>query len=234
MPLAHLAKGAKVHASLAAAAVGRTGTPRKTSATGRSAKMRKFYIVSYTRATRASGFELLNGRALFQGGPPIFVPPPGHRGFRDYPETPVFLSDPRLGRIDRDFEEYCGYWFISDRMKAVLERVDAPAFTFFKCKVQLPDGTDGPVRWLCDVLPVLDALDESKSTITIRTADNGSRVYNFSGGVRLIFKDDAVGPHHVFRMMYYDAQVICDEEMRLACKAAELTGLRFLDPTKFF
>jgi hypothetical protein len=208
------------------------GSSRTTPGTGRSAKKRKFYMVSYTMATRASGFKLLNARTLFQGGPPIFVPPPGERGFRAYPETPLFLCDARLGRTNRDFEEYCGYWFISDRMKVVLKRLDPAAFAFLKCKVQLPDGTDGPIRWLCDVLPVLDALDEEKSTIRIRTADNGSKVYNFSGGVKLIFKEDVAGPHHVFRMMYYEAQVICDEEMRLACKTAELAGLRFIDPTK--
>jgi hypothetical protein len=110
-------------------------------------------------------------------------------------------------------------------MKSVLEKVDAEAFAFLKCKVQLPDGTDGPVRWLCDIVRVLDALDEEKSKITIRTADDGSKVYNFSGGVNLVFKEDAVGSHHIFRMKYYDAAVICDEQVRLACKAAGLKGI---------
>jgi tetratricopeptide (TPR) repeat protein len=112
-------------------------------------------------------------------------------------------------------------------MKSVLEKVDAEAFVFLKCKVQLPDGTDGPVRWLCDIVRVLDALDEEKSKITIRTADNGNKVYNFSGGVNLVFKEDAIRSHHIFRMKYYDAAVICDEQMRLACKAAGLKGIGF-------
>jgi hypothetical protein len=43
----------------------------------------------------------------------------------------------------------------------------------------------------------------------------------------LIFKDDAVGPHHIFRMKYDVPTVICDEEMRLACKAAGLKGTSF-------
>jgi hypothetical protein len=48
-----------------------------------------------------------------------------------------------------------------------------------------------------------------------------------------MFKDDAAGPHHAFRMMFFDPNVICDEELRLACKAAGLTGVRFTDSTKY-
>jgi Protein of unknown function (DUF1629) len=124
-----------VHVDPDPSAAGQPGSSRIAPKAGRSAKKRKFYIVTYTVATRATGFKLLNGRTLFHGGPPIFVPPPGRRGFRDYPETPVFLCDARLGRTNRDFEEYCGYWFISDRMKAVLEAFDPSAFAFLKCKL---------------------------------------------------------------------------------------------------
>jgi hypothetical protein len=199
----------------------------------RYATKRKFYVVTGVISTRGGGLELLNGETLFHGNPPIFVPPPGRRGFRDYPVAPVFLSDKKLGRTDWDFEGYCGYWLISDRMKIVLERVDPEAFAFLKCRVELPDGSDGPVHWLCDVVRVLDALDEERSKIGIGVADNGSKAYNFLGVTRLIFKEDAVGPHHVFRMKYYGAARICDEEMRRACKSAGLTGLRFVDSTKY-
>jgi hypothetical protein len=216
----------------AAAPASRPSSSRAVRGTRRTAKRRTFYIMTGTTTARASGFKLLNERRLFHGGPAIFVPPPGRRGFRDYPELPVFLSDVRLGRNDRDFEEDCEYWFISDRMKAVLESVDPEAFAFLKCKVQLPDGTDGPLRWLCDVVRVLDALDEEKSTITKRAASDGGEVYSFFGEVKLIFKEEVVDSSHIFRMEYFDAKVICDEKMRLACKAADLTGLRFINAAK--
>lgn len=204
-----------------------------TQKTTRSAKKRRFYIVHRVySSTRAGGFELLNGETLFHDGPGIFAPPPGRRGFRDYPAVPLFISNNRLGRTDRDFEEYCGYWFISDRMKTVLERIDPEGFAFLKCKVHLPDGTDGPLHWLCDVVRVLDALDEEKSRIESGTADDGSKVYIPLIGRPLIFKDDAVGPHHIFRMKYFEPLIICDEEIRLACKAADLTGVRYTDSTK--
>ena len=193
----------------------------------RPAEARKFYLVRHRVVSNASGFKLQNGKTLFHGGPPIFVPPDGRRGFRDYPDVPVFISDKRLGRIHWDFEEYCGYWFISDRMKTVLERLDPEAFAFLKCRVQLPDASDAPVRWFCDVVRVLDALDEEKSEIRIKTAKDGSKFYSFLGGFNLIFKEDVVGSHHIFRMKYHGYAVICDEQVRLTCKAAELAGPRF-------
>jgi hypothetical protein len=197
-----------------------------------SAKKRKFYYVTTARATRGTGFRLLNGPELFRGGPSIFVPPPGRRGFRSYSETPIFLSDSRLGRIHRDFEINTGYWFISDRTKTVIESVDPLAFAFLKCKVRMPDGSDGPVRWLCDVTRVLDALDEENSDIEIAVADDGSKFYKFIIGGRVNFKLGVIGPHHIFRIKFSQGSVVCDDELRRSCKSAELTGLRFVDQNK--
>jgi hypothetical protein len=217
-----------IHAHMAAVASGsQPGSSGTVPGAGR-VKKRKFHIVTNSIVSRASGFELLNERTLL----PFLKPPPGRRGFRDYPETPVFFCDPRAGRTNWDFEEYCGYWFISDRMKKILEQFDHTAFAFLRCKVQLPDGTEGSLRWLCDVVHVLDALDEEKSGITISTASDGSKFYAFFGGESLIFKEDAVGPHHIFRMMYRESKVICDGEMRSVCKAARLVGISFVDLAK--
>lgn len=211
----------------------RTGTSRATGSAHQGRK-RKLYMVTKRSSGGVFGYELSNNQTLFSGGPCIFLPPPGNRGFRNYPEMPVFIAGGKRGqRTGRDFEQYSVYWFISDRMKAVLERVDPGAFAFLKCRVQLPNGMDGPTRWLCDVVRVLDALDEEKSSkIGIGTADNGRKVYLISWGVPLIFKDDVVGPHHIFRMMYFEPIVICDEEMRLACKTANLTGISFVEADK--
>jgi hypothetical protein len=65
-------------------------------------------------------------------------------------------------------------------MKTVLERVDLEAFAFLKCKVQLPDGTDGPVHWLCDVVRVLDTLDEEKSGCKLEALMMGVRFIHSS------------------------------------------------------
>jgi hypothetical protein len=198
----------------------------------RAVKKRSFYLMCDQRATRAPGYELANRKTLFRDGPPIFVPPLGRRGFRDYPETPLFRFDTRIGRPVQDFHEFCGFWFVSDRTKMVLEGVDPEAFAFLACKVQLRDGTEGPIYWLCDVVRVLDALDEDKSTINIVIADNGKKVYNFPGPRSLIFKEDVVGPHHIFRVMHGESTIACDEIVKLACKTAGLNGIWFRDTSK--
>lgn len=192
-------------------------------------KKRKFYFVRMGRGERGSGFRLANGEELFREPPPIFAPPPGRRGFRKYDATPIFLADPRLGMIHRDLEMDAGYWFISDRMRTVIESIDREAFAFLKCKVQMRDGSEGPVRWLCDVVRVLDALDEENSDVFIGTADNGSKVYNLKSGGEMTFKPSVIGSQHVFRMKYFEAATVCDDDFRLACKSAELTGVRFKD-----
>jgi hypothetical protein len=195
-----------------------------------SAPKRAFYSVATARGSRGAGFELLNGSDLFPDGLFVFAPSPGRRGFRKFPETPVFLADPRLGRIERDFEIDGGYWFISDRMKATVEGIDPDAFAFLQCKVQLRDGSEGPVRWLCDIVRVLDAVDEEDSDAQILTADDGSKFYRFGGIIR--FRSDAVGSSHIFRLAYLESTWACDEEFRRACIQAELTGLVFRDLSK--
>src|SRR5688572_20513977 len=105
---------ARVHSSVSTSAQplvragGSTGQPnpsRTKPKTRQAAKKRKFYIVTGVISTKGGGLELLNEEALFHGGPPIFVPPQGRRGFRNYPVAPLFVADKRLGRIDWDFEE---------------------------------------------------------------------------------------------------------------------------------
>jgi hypothetical protein len=201
----------------------RTATPAR-----RGAKKRKFYWVDSRVSSRDTGFRLLNKERLFKEGPPIFVPPAGRWcGFREYPERPVFLSDAKLGRIHWDFEVISGYWFISGRMKSVLQEVDSEAFVFLQCDVQMPDGKAAPVRWLCDVIRVLDALDVKQSTIRISTADTGRKVYNFGHGASLTFNESVVGSSHIFRLKYSEPAIFCDEEMKQACKSAKVTGISF-------
>jgi hypothetical protein len=110
-------------------------------------------------------------------------------------------------------------------MKATIERVDPDGFAFLQCKVQLRDGSEGPVRWLCDIVRVLDAVDQENSDVEIRTADDASKYYRFSGTIR--FRSDVVGSAHIFRLEYLRSTWACDEEFRRACIEAELTGLLF-------
>jgi Protein of unknown function (DUF1629) len=218
--------GNGVHASPA-----RGGEPNLVGAATparRRPKKRKFYWVHRSVVSRASGFRLLNEERLFKEGPHTFMPPSAQWcGFRQYPERPAFLSDAKLGRIHRDFEVYSGYWFISDRMKSVLQGVDPEAFAFLQCDVRTPGGNDAPVRWLCDVIRILDALDEGRSTAEIGTAESGRKVYRFGLGASLTFNESVVGTSHIFRMKYRESTIFCDDEIKQACKSTRVTGISF-------
>jgi hypothetical protein len=191
----------------------------------RKPKARKFYRMDadYNRGGKP-GLELENAdtveRYLY-----------GWRSdpyYAKLPERPRFLFDKKIGRPPRDLEGYCGHWLVSDGMKAVLEEIDRDAFGYISCEVVLPDGAPGPHRWLCNAVRVLDALDEQESELQI-VDDMGQKRYLLNVPMRLVFREDVVGPAHVFRMAFRDVTVICDQTTKDACRQAGLKGIDFAD-----
>lgn len=83
-------------------------------------------------------------------------------------------------------------------MKAVLQAVDREAFALLECDIRSPDGTRQPSRWLCDVVRVLDAVDEAQSTVKVGVADNGSKYYRLGSNDKLVFKDSGIEGAHIF------------------------------------
>jgi len=156
----------------------------------------------------------------------VLSPLRGRRGFPDFPEAPLILIEKKSHRPLRDLEACRGYWLTSERAKQVLERVDAEAFTFVKCEVRFATGEPGPDYWLCDVVRVLDALDEAASRFRDISASPEQKVYHF---VSLAFREDAVGSARIFRVSQRDSDVICDQSVKDACKAAGLEGFWFTD-----
>ncbi len=133
----------------------------------RKTKARKFYLMrpDITKGGKA-GFELQNLAALLDGRR-VLGPPIGKRGFGKFEEPPRVLIDQSLGRALRDLEFYHEYWLVSEKLKLVLETVDPDGVAFVKCEVRNRNGTDGPLYWLCDVLRVLDAVDEGVSRVRV-------------------------------------------------------------------
>jgi Protein of unknown function (DUF1629) len=128
--------------------------------------------------------------------------------------------------------DYRGYWLISEKMKTVLSETDPGAFGFAPCQLVDFERNPGPARWLCDVVRVLDALDEGASDAKVER--NGSRKsYKILGSRRLVFRDELVGPAHIFRMEYMRMTIICDDFFRRACRNANLKVMHFgnaIDP----
>ncbi|WP_246563117.1 imm11 family protein [Bradyrhizobium liaoningense] len=107
------------------------------------------------------------------------------------------------------------------------DRLDPEALVFVPCDVRLPRGSyDGPDYRLCDVVRVLDALDESQSRLKIgirddvRYLDHGKKYYDVGLGSKLVFREATIGKAHVFRMAYSETAVICDQDLKDACKSA--------------
>ena len=184
------------------------------------ARRRKFYRLDDFRSRGdAFNFELENEKEL----------PSGLECISDLAETPRFLFDNSAVRRPRDLAPFYYAWLISDRTKAVFESVDPNGFEFAQCTVRVRKGTwDGPPYWLCQVVRVLDALDECRSRLKIGICDDprkrtfGQKHYDFRGRTELVFREDLIGDAHMFRMAYYDYWAICDEELKNACKSAGL------------
>jgi len=190
------------------------------------ASRRKFYEITPYRRGGLPGFTLENKDAF----------PSGFDGLSDLDDLPRFVFDKARGTLPRDLERWSAVWLISDRTKVVFESVDAKAFSFVPCAVRTPKGVwDGPQYWLCQVLRILDALDESRSRLRIGIRDDprhpgfGQKYYEFVGEAELVFREDLIGDAHVFRMAHFQSCVICDQEMKSACKSAGLRGLLFDD-----
>lgn len=162
---------------------------------------------------------------------------PWEGGFPVLKEMPRLVHDPKKGNMPLDLEaSFGGYWLVSERLKRVFEDVDPQAFEFAEVDFRLASGARGPGYFLCDVVRVLDAVDEDRSTLRIeRGADYvDGKAYNFSGGAHLVMRRDVVGAAHAFQLKF-SLSVFCDRVMLDAIRGAGIAppersdGLWFID-----
>ena len=108
--------------------------------------------------------------------------------------------------------------------------MDPESVAFVRCETRYPDRTEGAVYWLCDVIRVLDAVDEEKSRLkVVHYPENNSKTYSLVGGAELVFKTDVVGTARLFRARHMESYILCDQQLRDACKNAGVKGLAFMD-----
>ncbi|MFA1723073.1 DUF1629 domain-containing protein [Xanthomonas campestris] len=170
---------------------------------------------------KASGVIFENEKELLT--PPRRILRPAEGGFPPLRQTPRLGYDPKKGKMPRDLEGiFSGYWLVSERLKNVFESVDPQGFEFAECEFQLPDGSVGPTHYLCDVVRVLDALDEESSKLNIEISDEFAlgKYYNLLGGASMAFKKEVVGDSHIFRLPYSAKLVICDKTFFDAIRSA--------------
>ncbi|QJD68024.1 DUF1629 domain-containing protein [Xanthomonas campestris pv. badrii] len=129
-------------------------------------------------------------------------------------ETPRLRYDSRIGDMPDDLDSgFKGYWLVSEPLKQLLEAVDPEGFAFALCDFRLEDGTPGAPHYLCEVVRIIDAIDEEASTVKVLTGYPNGKYYSVMGGAELAFRKDVVGPAHVF-MTPYTANAFCDRFLR--------------------
>lgn len=174
------------------------------------------------RGGKGHGVVFANEQALLT--PPRIVLRPKAGGFPPLREQPRLVYNPREGVLPEDLEGgMSGYWLVSDRLRHVMDAVDAGAFAFVEADYHLIDGSKGPPLFLCDVVRTLDALDEEASQLNVEISDEfeDGKFYGLTGDVRLAFKPEVLGSCHVFRLKFHGG-VYCD---RLFKDAVEQAGI---------
>ncbi|MCC4605386.1 DUF1629 domain-containing protein [Xanthomonas campestris pv. badrii] len=129
-------------------------------------------------------------------------------------ETPRLRYDSRIGDMPNDMHSgFKSYWLVSEPLKQVLEAADPKGFAFALCDFRLEDGTPGAPHYLCEVVRIIDAIDEEASTVKILTGYRNGKHYSVAGGAEFGFRKDVVGAAHVFRTPY-TSDAFCDRFLR--------------------
>ncbi|MFT8560706.1 MAG: DUF1629 domain-containing protein [Acetobacter sp.] len=192
-------------------------------------KSRKFYILRDPARANPAGWKLMNSDALLAAGLPLLANTRDslNRSFCEYPVLPRFYVSRRLGRKLADFQKNGYFWIISDRARQVLLSISEIDFSFLATEVEVDPDQEPLTLWLCDVLPVLDAVDESRSEVSVGRSTSGKRIHYIGGLSKLFFDEAIVNGHHAFRLETNSDFVIVDDVFREAFKRAGLKGLSF-------
>ncbi|WDJ96664.1 DUF1629 domain-containing protein [Xanthomonas campestris pv. incanae] len=154
-------------------------------------------------------------------------------------ETPRLRYDSRIGDMPDDLDSgFKDYWLVSEPLKQVLEAADPEGFAFALCDFRLEDGTPGEPHYLCEVVRIIDAIDEETSTVTVLTGYPNGKYYSLVGGAKLAFRKDVVGTAHAFRTPY-TADAFCDRFLRDTLisrgfgKSPKNRGVRLIDAANY-
>ncbi len=160
---------------------------------------------------------------------------PGYVGLGPGPHElgagfPTFAAAPKIafrkkGKVQPlDFYQFDRIWIISDRFKAILEDFDQEGFEFVRTETLYHGGTrEGPPYWFCDIIRVLDCVDEAVSTL--RYYPNTRR---YSAIMNAVMRPDVVGSAHVLRLRYYLGHVLVDDLFRNLVHAHKARGVAFI------
>jgi hypothetical protein len=189
----------------------------------------EFFSVDGKVHRRAKGVILTNASALFFGTGYTQITPPDHRsrGFRNYPTAPLYKISTSLGRRLEDIEIEGAYWLISDRAKNILASFNQQDFSFLEIDTITDPGSGAKRYWLCDVMPILDVIDEARSRVPFYLNKDGRRTHYRHARNSYVFKPDVVGSHSAFRLETNVSDIFISSDLRRKLKESRITGLRF-------
>ena len=191
-------------------------------------KKEKVFFVRHDTSRRVLSLEFVNVDVFERNSLLGFrAIDPRERGFAHVPsdERPLLRVDERQGRALLDFEEFYGYWIVSKKSKGVLERLDSKAFQFLPCDVTYTYTEAKQSYWICDVINVVEALDENASNIQIRFGT--SKQYRVINPTQLAFQDELISESMIFRMKFAESYIFAKKAFRDLYRAERLKGIAF-------
>jgi len=189
-------------------------------------KAKRFYRLGQplVNAESSAGLECLNRDEVFSGPPSPFQP-----GFHAFTVRPRFRFriPKRRGRKPYDVEFHYGYWLVSDRAKQLFDKICEADFAYLTVDTEVDPASEPATYWLCDIVSLVDALDESRSVVEREILRDGSIYHPPTNQRSLAVDENRVGVHSVFRMKTSFTTLICNERFRTEFKQSKLTGLSF-------
>lgn len=188
---------------------------------------KKYFFMSENITRNPAGIVLLNEGNLALPGMIIFgLPDMRVRGIPIVTETPTFKHVKRDGPYPRDIERFGNFWVISKKLKKIFEDFDPEAFDFLECKVWSGDIMTTGEHWFCDVVRVLDVIDESKSKLESAFI-GGKKYYHLSESKKIHLNRNIIKKHRVFMVDHCWPNVMCDEELVKICKSEKIKNISF-------
>ncbi|WP_420969190.1 imm11 family protein [Bradyrhizobium sp. B120] len=190
---------------------------------------RKYFTFATDFTQRSAPFaEWVNEEQQMEDFRP--APRKPFRGIGRFSQPPQIRFD-RKGRRGAVLDAYpvtLGFWMVSDRLKALFERLDPDpqAFVFQLVEVDYSNFPEpGPGCWFCYFMRELDCVDEERSELTYY--DNIPAIKAYRALVDVKMRPDVIGSAHAFRLKFADMQSIVDDLIVDVVTTEKIRGFAF-------
>ena len=187
---------------------------------------RKYYTLVYDFSlSSAPSREWVNEREQMKGFHPRSSEPFGGLRFSESPQI-KFDRKGRRGVLLDAAPITLGTWLVSDRLKAIFERLDPEACVFQRIDVDYSNFPQpGPGYWFCYFMRELDCVDEERSVLAYY--DNIPEIKAYRHLIDVRMKAEAVGSAHAFRLKYATLKLIVDDVVVACLTAEKICGFEF-------